>query len=31
MAAIPTIEEEDAKLTNREHEKLVGDRTPIVN
>ena len=31
MAAIPTIEEEDAKRPNREHEKLVGDRTRIVN
>jgi len=30
-AAIPTIEEEDAKRPNREHEKLVGDRTRIVN
>ena len=31
MAAIPTIEEEDAKRPNREHEKLVGDRTRIMN
>jgi transposase len=31
MAAIPTIEEEDAKRPNREHEKLIGDRTRIVN
>jgi transposase len=31
MSAIPTIEEEDAKRPNREHEKLVGDRTRIVN
>ncbi len=31
MAAIPTIEEEDAKRPNREHEKLVGDRTRIIN
>jgi len=31
MVAIPTIEEEDAKRPNREHEKLVGDRTRIVN
>jgi len=31
MAATPTIEEEDAKRPNREHEKLVGDRTRIVN
>jgi hypothetical protein len=30
-AAIPTIEEEDAKRPNREREKLVGDRTRIVN
>jgi predicted nuclease with RNAse H fold len=31
MASIPTIEEEDAKRPNREREKLVGDRTRIVN
>jgi transposase len=31
MAAIPTLEEEDAKRPNREREKLVGDRTRIVN
>jgi transposase len=31
MAAIPTIEAEDAKRPNREHEKLVGDRTRLVN
>jgi transposase len=31
MAAITTIEEEDAKRPNREHEKLVGDRTRIMN
>jgi transposase len=31
MAAIPTIDEEDAKRPNREREKLVGDRTRIVN
>ncbi len=31
MAAIPTIEEEDAKRPNREHETLVGERTRIVN
>ena len=31
MAAIPTIEEEAAKRPNREREKLVGDRTRIVN
>jgi transposase len=31
MSAIPTIEEEDAKRPNREREKLIGDRTRIVN
>jgi transposase len=31
MAAIPTIEEEDTKRPNREREKLIGDRTRIVN
>src|SRR5919107_1643039 len=31
MAAIPTVEEEDAKRPNREHESLVGERTRIVN
>src|SRR6476659_4492277 len=31
MAAIPTIEDEDAKRPSREHEKLVGDRTRLVN
>jgi transposase len=31
MAAIPTIEEEDARRPNREHENLVGERTRIVN
>jgi len=31
MAAIPTIEEEDAKRPNREREKLIADRTRIVN
>ena len=31
MAAIPTIEEEDAKRPNRERESLVGERTRIVN
>lgn len=31
MAAIPTIEQEHAKRPNREREKLVGDRTRIVN
>jgi len=29
MAAIPTIEDEDAKRPSREHEKLVGDRTRL--
>jgi transposase len=31
MAAIPTLEEEDAKRPNREREILVGERTRIVN
>ncbi len=31
MAAIPTLEEEDAKRPNREREGLVGERTRIVN
>ena len=31
MSAIPTLEEEDAKRPNREHENLVGQRTRIVN
>lgn len=31
MAAIPTIEEEDARRPNREHENLVGERTRLVN
>jgi transposase len=31
MAAIPTVEEEDAKRPHREHESLVGERTSIVN
>ncbi len=31
MAAIPTIEAEDAKRPNRERESLVGERTRIVN
>ena len=29
MAAIPTIEEEDARRPNREREKLVGERTRL--
>ena len=31
MAAIPTLEEEDAKRPNRERESLVGERSRIVN
>jgi len=31
MAAIPTIDEEDAKRAHRERETLVGDRTRIIN
>src|SRR3954466_6278081 len=31
MAAIPTLEEEDARRPNREREGLVGERTHIVN
>ena len=31
MAAIPTLAEEDAKRPNRERERLVGERTRIVN
>ena len=31
MAAIPTLEEEDAKRPSRERESLVGERTRIVN
>jgi len=31
MAAIPTIQEEDARRPNREREKLVGDRTRTIN
>jgi hypothetical protein len=31
MAAIPTLEEEDAKRPNREREQLVGRRTGVVN
>lgn len=31
MAAIPTIEEEDARRPNRERENLVGERTRIMN
>ena len=31
MAAIPTIEEEDARRPNRERETLVGEKTRIIN
>lgn len=31
MAAIPTLEEEDAKRPSRERENLVGERTRIIN
>jgi transposase len=31
MAAVPTLEQEDAKRPNREREVLVGERTRIVN
>jgi transposase len=31
MAAIPTLEAEDAKRPNREHQTLVGERTRIAN
>lgn len=31
MAAVPTLEEEDAKRPTREHETLVGERTRVVN
>src|SRR4051795_12208578 len=31
MAAVPTMEEEDAKRPNRERESLVGERSRIVN
>jgi len=31
MAAIPTLEEEDAKRPHRERETLVGERTTIIN
>ena len=31
MAAIATLDEEDAKRPNREHEHLVGERTSIIN
>ena len=31
MAALPTLEEEDGKRPNREHDYLVGQRTRIIN
>ena len=31
MVAIPTLEEEDAKRSNREHQYLVGERTRVIN
>ena len=31
MAAIPTLEEEDAKRPNREHQMLTGERTRLVS
>src|SRR5271165_3346514 len=31
MAAVPTLEEEDAKRPSRERENLVGERTRIIN
>ena len=31
MAAVPSVEEEDARRPSREREKLVGDRTRIIN
>jgi len=31
MAAIPTLEEKDAKRPHRERETLVGERTTIIN
>lgn len=31
MAAIPTLEEEDGKRANREHQPLVGERTRLIN
>jgi transposase len=31
MAAVPTLEEEDARRPNRERESLVGERTRLVN
>jgi transposase len=31
MVAIPTLEEEDARRPSREREKLVGEKTRIIN
>ena len=31
MVAIPTMKDEDAKLRNREHDSLIGERSRIVN
>ena len=31
MAEIPTLEQEDAKRPNREHQSLVGERTRVIN
>jgi len=31
MVAIPTLEQEDAKRSNREHQYLVGERTRVIN
>ena len=31
MVAVPTLAQEDARRSNREHEHLVGERTRILN
>jgi transposase len=31
MVALPTLQAEDARRPNREHERLVGDRTALIN
>ena len=31
MAAIPTVEEQDAKRPHRERESLVGEQTSLIN
>jgi hypothetical protein len=31
MVAIPTLQDEDAKRPNREHESLVGEQSRIIN